>query len=161
MDDYHAPELISGQLNVMKTYLKARYRLSDLLRAERNDRLTSKLKRCIENGASDKDDLEEDSYKILMHFYSFCMGSFFQAGKREESKREHQNGGNRARQRELRQYCRALPFFVHRLRSCRPKPKPDKKGDVRHVSAMVTNSLSSDVETNPGSWAGRGCKGRY
>ena len=127
MDDYHAPELISGQLNVMKTYLKARYRLSDLLTAERNDRLTSKLKRCIENGASDKDDLEEDSYKIVMHFYSFCMGSFFQAGKSEESKREHQNGGNRARQQELRQYCRALPFFVHRLRSCRPKPKLDKK----------------------------------
>ena len=29
MDDAHAPEIVSGQLNVMKTYLKARYRLSD------------------------------------------------------------------------------------------------------------------------------------
>ena len=37
MDEYHAPEIVSGQLNVMKTNLKARYRLSDLLRAQRND----------------------------------------------------------------------------------------------------------------------------
>ena len=53
----------------MKTYLKARYRLSDLLRAQRNDRMTSSLKRWIENGAPDKGDLEEDSYKILKQFY--------------------------------------------------------------------------------------------
>ena len=46
MDDAHAPEKISGQLNVVNTYLKeARYRLSDLLRAQRNDRMTSNLKR--------------------------------------------------------------------------------------------------------------------
>ena len=31
MDDAHAPEIVSGQLNVIKTYLKARYRLPDLL----------------------------------------------------------------------------------------------------------------------------------
>ena len=30
MDDAHAPEIMSGQMNVVKTYLKARYRLSDL-----------------------------------------------------------------------------------------------------------------------------------
>ena len=53
MDDAHAPEVISGHLNVVKTYLKARYRLPDLLRAQRNDRMTSNLKRWIENGASD------------------------------------------------------------------------------------------------------------
>ena len=52
-----------GQLNVVKTYLKARYRLSDLLRARRNDRMTSNLKRWIENGAPDKGVLEEDSLK--------------------------------------------------------------------------------------------------
>ena len=69
MDDAHAPEILSGQLNVIKTYLKARYRLSDLLRAQRNDRMTSNLKRWIENGAPDKRDLEEDSYKILKQFY--------------------------------------------------------------------------------------------
>ena len=69
MDDAHAPEIMSGQMNVVKTYLKARYRLSDLLRAQRNDRMTSSLKRWIENGAPDKGDLEEDSYKILKQFY--------------------------------------------------------------------------------------------
>ena len=35
MDDAHAPEIMSGQMNVVKTYLKAKYRLSDLLRAQR------------------------------------------------------------------------------------------------------------------------------
>ena len=69
MDDAHAPEIMSGQLNVIKTYLKARYRLSDLLSAQRNDRMTSNLKRWIETGAPDKGDLEEDSYKILKQFY--------------------------------------------------------------------------------------------
>ena len=69
MDDAHAPEIMSGQMNVVKTYLKARYRLSDLQRAQRNDRMTSSLKRWIENGAPDKGDLEEDSYKILKQFY--------------------------------------------------------------------------------------------
>ena len=56
-------------IKVIKTYLKARYRLSDLLRAQRNDKMTSNLKRWIENGAPDKGDLEEDSYKILKQFY--------------------------------------------------------------------------------------------
>ena len=69
MDDAHAPEIMSGQMNVVKTYLKARYRLSDLLRAQQNDRMTSSLKRWIENGAPYKGDLEEDSYKILKQFY--------------------------------------------------------------------------------------------
>ena len=53
----------------MKTYLKARYRLSDLLRAQRNDRMTSNLKRWIENGAADKEDLEEDSYRNLRQYF--------------------------------------------------------------------------------------------
>ena len=69
MDDAHAPEIMSGQLNVIKTYMKARYRLSDLLRAQRKDRMTSNLKRWIENGAPNKGDLDEDSYKILKQFY--------------------------------------------------------------------------------------------
>ena len=69
MDDAHAPEILSGQLNMIKTYLKARYRLSDLLRAQRNDRMTSNPKRWIKNGAPDKGDLEEDNYKILKQIY--------------------------------------------------------------------------------------------
>ena len=69
MDDAQAPEIMNGQLNVIQTYLKARHRLSDFLRAQRNDRMTSNLKRWIENGAPDKEDLEEDSYKIMKQFY--------------------------------------------------------------------------------------------
>ena len=37
IDDAHAPQIISGQLNVVKTYLIARYRLMDLLRAQQNE----------------------------------------------------------------------------------------------------------------------------
>ena len=61
-------ELIS-QMRVMKTYLKARYRLSDLLRAQRNDGMTSNQKRWIENGAPDKGDLEEDSYRNQRQYF--------------------------------------------------------------------------------------------
>ena len=69
MDKAHAQEIVSGQLNAMKIYLKARYQLSNLLRARRNVRMTSNLKRWIGNGAPDKGDLEEDSYKILKEFH--------------------------------------------------------------------------------------------
>ena len=68
-DDTHQPDEINSQMRVMKTYLKARYRLSDLLRAQRNDRITSNLEKWIENGSPDKGDLEEDSYRILRHFF--------------------------------------------------------------------------------------------
>ena len=49
--------------------MKARYRLSDLLRSQRNDRMTSNLKRWIENGAPDKGDQEEDSYRIVRQYF--------------------------------------------------------------------------------------------
>ena len=49
----------NSHLRVVKTYFKTRYRLSDLLRAQRNDRMTSNLKRWIENGTTDKGDLDE------------------------------------------------------------------------------------------------------
>ena len=64
-EDTHQPNELNIQMSVMKTYLKARYRLSDLLRAQRNDRMTSNLKRWIENGAPDRGDVEEDSYRNL------------------------------------------------------------------------------------------------
>ena len=64
-------------MRVMKTYLKARYRLSDLLRAQRNDRMTSNLKRWIENGAPDKGDLEENSYRILRQYFMQKEGSLY------------------------------------------------------------------------------------
>ena len=68
-DDAHQPDELSSQLRVMKTYLKARYRPSDLLRAQRNDHMTSNLKRWIENGAPDKGDLDTDSYRILRQYF--------------------------------------------------------------------------------------------
>ena len=52
----------------MKTYLNAGYRLSDLLRAQRNDRITSNLKRWIKNREPDTGDLEQDSYRLLTHY---------------------------------------------------------------------------------------------
>ena len=67
-DDTHQPDDMNSQFRVMKTYLKARYRLSDLLRAQRNDRTTSNLKRWIENGTPGKADLEGDRYRILRQY---------------------------------------------------------------------------------------------
>ena len=68
-EDTHQPNELNIQMRVMKTYLKARYRLSDLLSAQRNDGMTSNLKRWIENGSPDKGDLEEDSYRILRQYF--------------------------------------------------------------------------------------------
>ena len=68
-EETHQPNEMNCQMRVMKTYLKARYRLSDLLRAQRNDRMASNLTRRIENGAPDKGDLEEDSYRILRQYF--------------------------------------------------------------------------------------------
>ena len=42
-EDTHQPNELNSQMRVMKTYLKARYRLSDLLGAQRNYRMTSNL----------------------------------------------------------------------------------------------------------------------
>ena len=68
-EDTHHPNELNSQMRVMKTYLKARYRLSDLLRAQRNDRMTSNLKNWIENDSPDKGDLEEDSYRIARQYF--------------------------------------------------------------------------------------------
>ena len=68
-EDTHRPNELNSQMRFMKTYLKARYKLSDLLRAQRIDRMTSNLKRWIENGSPDKGDLAEDSYRILRQYF--------------------------------------------------------------------------------------------
>ena len=80
-------------MSVMKTYLKARYRLSELLRAQKNDRMTSNLKRWIKNGAPDKDDVEENSYRILRQYFMQKEGRLYlnkdgivTCKKREEDK---------------------------------------------------------------------------
>ena len=67
-DDAHQPNELICQLRVMKTNLKARYGLAVLLRAQRNDRMASTLKRWIENGAPDKGELKKDTYRILKQY---------------------------------------------------------------------------------------------
>ena len=42
-DDIHSPGKLNGKLMVLKEHVKARYRLSDLIRAQKNDKMTSKL----------------------------------------------------------------------------------------------------------------------
>ena len=76
-DDTDQPDETNSHLRVMKTYLKARYRFSDLLRAQRNDRMTSNMKRSIENGTPDKGDLEEDSYRILRQYFMHNEGRLY------------------------------------------------------------------------------------
>ena len=44
-EDTQQSNEVNSQMTVMKTYMKARYRLSDLLRSQRNDRMSSNLKR--------------------------------------------------------------------------------------------------------------------
>ena len=68
-DDIHNPREMNGQIMALKEHVKARYRLSDLIRAQKNDKMTSNLSKWIRTGSKEKGDLEEDSYKILSQFY--------------------------------------------------------------------------------------------
>ena len=60
---------MNGQIMALKEHVKARNRLSDLIRAQKNDKMTSNLSKWIRTAAKEKGDLEEDSYKILSQFY--------------------------------------------------------------------------------------------
>ena len=80
-EDTHRPNELNSQMRVMKTYLKARYRLSELPRAQRNDCMTSNLKRWIENGSPDKGNLEEDSYRILRQYFRQKEGRLYLNGR--------------------------------------------------------------------------------
>ena len=53
----------------LKEDVKASYRLSDLIRAQKNDKMTSNLAKWVQMGAKEKGDLQEDSYMILSQFY--------------------------------------------------------------------------------------------
>ena len=53
----------------LKEHVNARYRLSNLIRAQKNDKMRSNLSKWIRTGDKEKRDLEEDSYKILSQFY--------------------------------------------------------------------------------------------
>ena len=68
-DDIHNPGKMNGQIMALKEHVKARYRLSDLIRAQKNDKMKSNLSKWIRTGSKEKGDLEEDSYKILSQFY--------------------------------------------------------------------------------------------
>ena len=68
-DDIHNPGEMNGQIMALKEHVKARYRLSDLIRAQNNDKMTSNLSTWIRTGSKEKGDVEEDSYKILSQFY--------------------------------------------------------------------------------------------
>ena len=68
-DDIHNPRELNGQKMTLKEHVKASYRLSDLIRAQQNDKMTSNLSKWIQTGVEDKGDLEKDSYKILSQFY--------------------------------------------------------------------------------------------
>ena len=68
-DDVHNPGEMNGQIMALKEHVKARYRLSDMVRAQKNDKMTSNLSKWIRTGSKEKGELEEDSYKILSQFY--------------------------------------------------------------------------------------------
>ena len=68
-DDIHNPGEMNGQIMALKEHVKARYRLSDLIRAQKIDMMTCNLSKWIRTGSKEKGDLEEDSYKILSQFY--------------------------------------------------------------------------------------------
>ena len=68
-DDIHIPGEMNGQIMALKEHVTARYRLSDLIRAQKNDKMTSNLSKWIRTGSKEKGELEEDSYKILSQFY--------------------------------------------------------------------------------------------
>ena len=68
-DDIHNPGEMNGQIMALKEHVKARYRLSDLIRVQKNDKMTSNLSKWIQSGVKEKGYLEEDSYKILSQFY--------------------------------------------------------------------------------------------
>ena len=68
-EDIHNPGEMNGQIMALKEHVKARYRLSDLIRAQKNDKMTSNLSKWIRTGSKEKGELEEDSFKILSQFY--------------------------------------------------------------------------------------------
>ena len=76
-DDIHNPGKMTGRIMALKENVKSRYRLSDLIRAQKNDKMTSHLFRWIRTGVKEKEDLEEDGYKILSQFYKERKGLLY------------------------------------------------------------------------------------
>ena len=53
-DDIHSPGELNGQMMVLKEHVKARYRLLDLIRAQKNDKMTSNISKSIRTGDKEK-----------------------------------------------------------------------------------------------------------
>ena len=53
-DDIHNPGEMNGQIMALKEHVKAKYRLSDLLRAQKNHKMTSNLSKWIRTGSKEK-----------------------------------------------------------------------------------------------------------
>ena len=68
-DDIHNPGELNGQMMSLKELVKASYRLSELIRAQKNDKMMSNLSKWLRTGEKDKGELEEDSYNILNQFH--------------------------------------------------------------------------------------------
>ena len=68
-DNFHNPEELNGQMMALKRHVKARCRLSDKIRAQNSDKMTSNLSKRIRTRVKERRDLEEDSCKIMSQFY--------------------------------------------------------------------------------------------
>ena len=68
-DEIHTPGELNGQMMALKEHVKLRYRLSDLIRAQKSDKMTRNLSKWIRTGVKEKGDLDEDSHKIMSQFY--------------------------------------------------------------------------------------------
>ena len=75
-----------------------RYRLSELTRAQKNDKITSYLSKYIIAEKKEEDDLEEDSHKILSQFYKEQKGLLYHTAdcvvackRRDEEKTLHKH----------------------------------------------------------------------
>ena len=77
-DDIHSRGEMNGQMMALKEHVKARYRLSDLIRAQKNDKMTNNLYKWIRTGVKEKGNLEENSYKILSQFYKDRKDLYYQ-----------------------------------------------------------------------------------
>ena len=53
-DEIHSPGEMNGQIMALKEHVNARYRLSDLIRAQKNDKITSNLSKWIWTGTKER-----------------------------------------------------------------------------------------------------------
>ena len=54
-EDVHNPGDLNGQMMALKEHIRARYHLSDLIRAQKNDKMTSNLSKWIRTGEKRKE----------------------------------------------------------------------------------------------------------